>query len=65
VIEQAEKAKGVSDKIRNWLSGAALGAVTLGVQQIYKDVTAPFWLEVADKIIDLYNAIKVFVSLLL
>jgi hypothetical protein len=42
---------------------AAEGA-KLGVREVAKNVTAPLWAEVARLLLDLYHAIRVWLSLL-
>jgi hypothetical protein len=64
IVEQAEKTLGLSERIREWLTNAAVGVAKIGAREVTKDLTAPLWAEVAQKIVDLYHAIKVWISLL-
>jgi hypothetical protein len=65
IAEQAEKTLQLSERIRTWLKQVGFGLAIIGVQQVTKDLTAPLWEEVAHRIVDLYHAIQVWLSLLL
>jgi hypothetical protein len=60
IVEQAEKTLRVSELIREWLTNAAVGVAKIGAREVIKDLTAPLWADVAQKIVDLYHAIKVW-----
>jgi len=64
IAEQAEKTLQLSERIRTWLMGAAIAVGSIGAHEVIKDLTAPLWEEVARKIVDLYHAIQVWLSLL-
>jgi hypothetical protein len=65
IAEQAEKTLQLSERVRTWLKLAGVGLVMIGVHDVTKDLTAPLWEEVAHRIVDLYQAIQVWLSLLL
>jgi hypothetical protein len=65
IAEQAEKTLQLSNRIKTWLKQAGIGLAIIGLQQVTKDLTAPLWAEMAHRIVDLYDAIQVWLSLLL
>jgi hypothetical protein len=65
IVEQAEKTLGLSERIRELLLNAGVGVAKIGAREVTKDLTAPLWEEVAHRIVDLYHAIQVWLSLLL
>jgi hypothetical protein len=64
IAEQAEKTLQLSERIRTWLTGAVIAVGSIGAHEVTKDLTAPLWEEVARRIVDLYHAIQVWLSLL-
>jgi len=64
IAEQAEKSLQLSKRIRTWQADLAAEAAKLGAREVAKDLTAPLWQEVARRIVDLYHAIQVWLSLL-
>jgi hypothetical protein len=64
LIEQTEKVKTLPERIWSLLKAAGLMVGTIGLHEVTKDLTAPIWDEVVHKIIDLCEAIEVWVSLL-
>jgi hypothetical protein len=65
IIEQAKKTLERSERIKSWLKNAATAAALIGVHEVTKDLTAPLWEALANKMVDLYHAIEVWISLLL
>jgi hypothetical protein len=65
VIEHADRARKLSQRITTWLTTLAAEGTKLGVREIAKDLTAPLWKEVARRIVDLYHAIEAWISLLM
>jgi len=65
IVEQAEKTLGLSERIRERLINAAVGVALIGAHEVTKDLTAPLWADVAQKIVDLYHAIQAWISLLM
>jgi hypothetical protein len=65
IAEQAEETLRLSVRIQEWLMNAGVGVAKIGAREVTKDLTAPLWADVAQKIVDLYHAIKVWISLLM
>jgi hypothetical protein len=65
IVEQAEKTVQRAQQIKAWLIALASGAVALGAKEVAKDLTHPLWETVANKILELYRAIAVWVALLI
>ena len=62
VIEQAEKTVQRAQQITAWLATLTLGAAKLGGYEVTKVLTHPLWENVAQKILDLYHTIEVWVA---
>jgi len=65
IADHAAQTLQLSERIKPWLKQAAIGLAMIGVHEVTKDLTAPLWEEVARRIVDLYDAIHVWLSLLL
>jgi len=65
IAEQAEKSLQLSERIKTWQANLATEAAKLGAREVVKDLTAPFWAEVAHRIVDLWHAFQVWLSSLL
>jgi hypothetical protein len=63
-VEQAEKAVRVSERIKNWSTRLGAEGAKLGAREVAKDLTAPLWVEVAQRIADLYHSIMAWLSAL-
>jgi hypothetical protein len=64
IVERAEETLQLSERIRTWFKVAAIAVGSVGAHEVTKDLTAPLWEEVARRIVDLYHAIQVWLSLL-
>jgi hypothetical protein len=64
LIEKTEKVKRLPERIWSLLKAAGLIVLTVGAQQVTKDLTAPLWDDVAHRIADLCHAIDAWISLL-
>jgi hypothetical protein len=65
IIEQAEKTLGVSEKIQGLLKDAAVAVAKIGAREVIRNLTAPLWADVAQKIVAYYHAIKLWLDLLM
>lgn len=65
IATQAEKVPKFSERITVWSKTLATEGAKIGAREVAKNVTAPFWVEVARRLLDLYHAIKFWLSQLL
>ena len=64
IVEQAKETLERSERIKTWLKAAGLMVAAIGVREVTKDLTAPLWEALANKMVDLYHAIEAWISLL-
>lgn len=62
IAEQAEKIPTLSERMSIRAKLLAAEGAKLGAREVAKNVTAPLWEEVARRLLELYHAIKIWLS---
>jgi hypothetical protein len=65
IAEQAEKTLQLSERIKTWLGTLAIEGAKIGAREVSKDLTAPLWAKVAQKLAEFCHALTDWLSSLL